>query len=142
VLGAKAAGWNVLLPGTGGKPWRKRGKVRHPRGIPGASRRNEREDGHGRAKEDEGREQEEEEEEEEKEEEAEEEEEEEERKKKKKAMMMTIMEMMMMMMVVTMTRTTMMTMTTEDRDDDDVNKVSAGLPERRDETREDEARLD
>ena len=136
MLGAKAAGWNVLLPGTGGKPWRKRGKVRHPRGSPGASRRNEREDGHGRAKEDEGREQEEEEEKEEEAEEEEAEEEEEERKKKKKAMMM------MMMMVVTMTRTTMMTMTTEDRDDDDVNKVSAGLPERRDETREDEARLD
>ena len=125
MLGAKAAGWNVLLPGTGGKPWRKRGKVRHPRGIPGASRRNEREDGHGRAKEDEGREQE--------EEEEEEEAEEEEERKKKKAMMMTIMEMM--MMIVTMTRTTMMTMITEDRDDDDVNKVSAGLPERRDETR-------
>ena len=35
-----------------------------------------------------------------------------------------------------------MTMITEDRDDDDVNKVSAGLPERRDETREDETRLD
>ena len=133
MLGAKAAGWNVLLPGTGGKPWRKRGKVRHPRGIPGASRRNEREDGHGRAKEDEGREQEE-------EEEEEEEAEEEEERKKKKAMMMTIMEMM--MMIVTMTRTTMMTMITEDRDDDDVNKVSAGLPERRDETREDETRLD
>ena len=38
----------------GRKTWRKLGKMPHPRAI----RRNEREDGHGRMKEDEGREQE------------------------------------------------------------------------------------
>jgi len=91
-LGAKAAGYNIRLPGRGRKPRRKCGKTAQPgartgrktwrkRGknnrIPGASRRNEREDGHGRMKEEDGRKQ---------------------KKKKKKKMQKNMMPMLMMKM--------------------------------------------
>ena len=50
-------GMNVLLPGTGSNPWRKRGIMHKNAASQGASRSNERENGDRMMKEDEGREQ-------------------------------------------------------------------------------------